>query len=74
MIPDEAVEAAAKVLAPVPTVWEGLPDKFRAEYLDIARAALEAAAPYMLADAWDAGHTHCFHVEDPRNKERNPYR
>ena len=24
--------------------------------------------------AWDEGHTHCFHVEDPKNAERNPYR
>jgi hypothetical protein len=23
--------------------------------------------------AWEAGHTHCFHVENPHNKERNPY-
>lgn len=26
------------------------------------------------AEAWDEGHNHCFHVEDPRNRERNPYR
>ena len=51
MIPDEAVEAAAKVLAPVPTVWEGLPDEFRAEYRDIARAVLESAAPFIAAQA-----------------------
>lgn len=27
-----------------------------------------------LARAWDEGHSHCFHVEDPANSERNPYR
>lgn len=28
-----------------------------------------------LADAWDQGHGHCFHVEDPANqKPYNPYR
>lgn len=28
----------------------------------------------LLADAWDEGHNHCFHVEDPHNPDRNPYR
>lgn len=23
--------------------------------------------------AWEEGHNHCFHVENPHNKERNPY-
>lgn len=23
--------------------------------------------------AWDEGHNHCFHVEDPGNRDRNPY-
>jgi hypothetical protein len=28
-----------------------------------------------LADAWDEGHQHCFHVEDPNNPiNGNPYR
>lgn len=24
--------------------------------------------------AWDAGHNHCFHVENPKNREKNPHR
>ena len=48
MIPAAAIEAAARALA----------DELQSEYLpeawmDIATAALEAAAPYMLAAAWD---------------------
>jgi hypothetical protein len=51
MIPAEAVEAAAKKLlsAEAPRFpWEDLVPEAKARYLDTARAALEAAAPYML--------------------------
>jgi hypothetical protein len=45
VIPAEAVEAAADAMAPVVK---------KLEALILARAALEAAAPYMLADITDA--------------------
>ena len=48
MIPDEAVEAAAELIATVD--YPGYrPD------LEFAREVLEAAAPHMLAQAWDEG-------------------
>lgn len=50
MISDEAVEAAAKALAPNAFGWERWPDDYRAR----ARKALEAAEPYMNADAWQS--------------------
>ena len=46
-IPAEAVDAAGEHL---PTVWTGNP-VYRAELV----AALEAAAPYLMAEAWDEG-------------------
>ena len=52
MIPAEAVEAAARFI--VRTVdersWEHLMPSHQEWYRDKARAALEAAAPYMLAE------------------------
>lgn len=47
MISDEAVEAAAKA------ILSGMDERHHA--YKIAYAALEAAAPYMVADAWEAG-------------------
>lgn len=53
MIPDEAVEAAAKGIAaenmkkPWETMSEGVKETFRAD----AKAALEAAAPFLRAQA-----------------------
>jgi hypothetical protein len=51
VIPDVAVEAAARAIAAQDMRgydWESfIPD---------AKAALEAAAPHMLAEAWDLGH------------------
>lgn len=66
-ISDEAVEAAHKA-------WreQDALDSSIFEYN--LRAALEAAAPYIAADAWDEGHNHCFRVEDPTRNDRNPYR
>lgn len=43
-IPDEAVEAAAKAIA----------GEYWRTAMDDARAALEAAAPFLMARAWDA--------------------
>ena len=43
MIPDEAVEAAARAML--------FHDKWPQEWPDLARAALEAAAPYIRAQA-----------------------
>lgn len=69
-IPDEAVEAAAWAayeLKPVelfgrehPITWEQLSDsplgqRCKDNELAKARAALEAAAPHMLAEAWESG-------------------
>ena len=34
-------------------------------------AEVVRAAKY---EAWQEGHTHCFHVGDPNQDERNPYR
>jgi hypothetical protein len=57
IIPDEAVEAAAKVFHQDgwegPPFWESLDqdDPSRLEYLATARAALEAAAPFIASQA-----------------------
>jgi hypothetical protein len=64
VIPAEAVEAAAKALATDRKAehwfseeeWEGIiADQYKEPYRRKARAALEAAAPYMLAQAWEEG-------------------
>ncbi len=81
MIPDEAVEAAAKKMAGAAYgVWELVPEAKRRLYMRTARAALEAAAPHMMAEAWDAcvdeaeslGWMHDAGAVD--TKARNPYR
>jgi hypothetical protein len=50
VIPAEAVEAAAIVLwdKEMNAPWSSVADGFKAPFLRDARAALEAAAPYML--------------------------
>jgi hypothetical protein len=57
VIPVEAVEAAAKALWRRGRVdpWEGARDYITAEFREDALIALEAAAPYMLAVAWEEG-------------------
>jgi len=67
MIPDEAIEAAAKELWP-----GGTKEPHRLRNL---RAALEAAAPHLMAAAWYEGRTHgaAFPFEPP-NPATNPYR
>jgi len=63
MISDEAVEAAARTLLALSThgfPWGDLIPEAQARYKAEARAALEAAAPYMLAPAkaegWRVGY------------------
>ena len=60
MIPDEAVEAAARGLAQQkwPTaigVWDSFGQNMQDGFRDQARAALEAAAPHLMRVAWDEG-------------------
>ena len=62
MIADEAVEAAAKVLAS-----HAYPISLDKPYEAAARAALEAAAPYLMAEAWDEG------WQSDDGLESNPY-
>jgi acyl-CoA reductase-like NAD-dependent aldehyde dehydrogenase len=55
VIPEAAVEAAAKVLwdKEMVAAWSKFPPSFHAPFLRDARAALEAAAPHLMARAWD---------------------
>lgn len=67
MMSGEAVEAAARGIftldqdhhmdrLELEAAWDRLPSETaRDDYRYAARAALEAAAPYMLAAAWDEG-------------------
>jgi hypothetical protein len=73
-ISDEAVEAAGRA------VFEQVDVIQTPEYAaEIARIALEAAAPHMLGDAWDAGgeaaieREHTYGAEE-KAKFSNPYR
>ena len=58
-IPDAAVEAAARNMFDLrvtepdqsPTEWDELPEPWQDEWRDGARAAIEAAAPYIAAQA-----------------------
>jgi hypothetical protein len=64
-IPQEAIEAAAEAMEPVVK---------KLEALILARAALEAAAQYIAANAWDEGYTMC-EIDSPYEPDtRNPYR
>jgi hypothetical protein len=59
-IPDEAVEAAAEAMHDRDAyleLFEDAPEHRRARYLDAARGILEVAAPHLMAQAWQAGHT-----------------
>jgi hypothetical protein len=84
VIPADAVEAAAKALATDRKAehwfseeeWEGIiADQYKEPYRRKARAALEAAAPYILAQAWEEGYT--LGYADCANKQEsnrpNPY-
>jgi hypothetical protein len=74
-ISDEAVEAAMTALD---NSW--VTDASREQLVEMLKYVLEAAAPHMLAEAWDAaviegescGWLHDYATNDLRN--RNPYR
>lgn len=55
VVPDEAVEAAARVVLQYIDLQLLEHDRERKIPNEAARAILEAAAPYMLADVWEAG-------------------
>lgn len=57
VIPDEAVEAAARAAAKddAEPNWYLDTERFRDAWRIRMRAALEAAAPHLLAAAWDEG-------------------
>jgi hypothetical protein len=57
VIPAEAIEAAAIVLwdKEMNATWSSVADGFKVRFTRDARHALEAAAPHMLAAAWDEG-------------------
>jgi len=80
VIPEAAVEAAAEAIYERrfgPKGWDGLPDMPRKQYADDARGILEAAAPHMLAGAWDEGMQAMYGTtssEWPPIPEQNPYR
>ncbi|UYM26585.1 hypothetical protein SEA_BAUER_36 [Arthrobacter phage Bauer] len=73
-IPDEAVEAAAKVLDPQ-TMGSGgaLAEKFQEATRAEARAILEAAAPHLMAQAWEDGY-HAALSDGYEYQTANPYR
>jgi hypothetical protein len=64
-ISDEAVEAAAKAIS----------RSLGLNLTDQARLALEAAAPHMLANAWDEGNiAGVFDLPSEQHATPNPYR
>ena len=67
MIPDEAVEAAAKYLAEKFN-WNG------ALVPVTAREVLEAAASHLMAAAWDEGYRECYERQMYEPVPTNPYR
>jgi hypothetical protein len=63
VIPDEAVEAAAKVLFEASPISQGarpwseqFTEKIKIQFREDARTAIEAAAPHLVAPAWEEGH------------------
>ena len=57
-IPEDAIKETAKALMAYgwgPAKWDQSPEAFRSEYRGLARAALEAAAPLLMAQAWNEG-------------------
>jgi len=75
-IPDEAVEAAANELHDREGYSISLADspKYRKDYYRaLATEVLEAAAPYMLAQAWDEGRE-ADDFEVSIGFDANPYR
>jgi hypothetical protein len=71
MIPEEAVAAAAKGIASANLrgrAWDECDDELRNHFRRDARAALEAAAPHIMAAAWERGR------EDGYHHRPNPYK
>lgn len=58
-------------------VWEEQSEKSKETMLDDAKLILASIEEYVVGRekaAWELGHTHCFHVEDPRNtRPYNPF-
>jgi len=84
VIPDEAVEALARVLASkalwdadvAGTGWDSETDSsdhFMPSARKTARRYLEAAAPFIAAQAWDEGYSGGVREEQP-GWTKNPYR
>lgn len=79
-ISDEAVEAGARAVyahlrLECPKPWDELKPIWRANYRKEARAVLAAAAPHMLAEAWDEGNiAGMFDLPSENHATNNPYR
>jgi len=76
-VPDEAVEAAAKALAIVAWgEWEYVPTALRGRMRRDARITLEAAAPFIAAQAWDEGWNAFARYDSDQRQSYpdNPYR
>jgi len=84
VIPDEAVEAAARAVYEdtFGKPWADESEDYRNELRETQRAALEAAAPHLMAVAWDEAHfaaigcdsTCCDYMHDAPRGDMNPYR
>lgn len=83
MIPDEAVEAAARAsfaLTYDPSAWGAISVHIRLQFLEEARASLEAAAPFIAAQAWDEGMNDAWNNSETMQvslqalRAMNPYR
>ena len=81
MIPDEAVEAAARAAAKDEDAsnWDNEPQYYRNGWLNRMQVALEAAAPHLMAAAWDEGGRAAIERENTYGREEkakfsNPYR
>jgi hypothetical protein len=79
-IPDAAVDAAAKAYYDLGfSSWEGAHEDTREVQRDDMRAALEAAAPHLMSQAWDEGEAAGQDNADSNRgydieHKRNPYR
>jgi len=83
-VPDEAVEAAAKAASKddAEPNWYLETERFRNTWRIRMRAALEAAAPILMSEAWDEGVNdgtwnaeHHFQIANGTRQEiENPYR
>jgi ribosomal protein L22 len=68
---DEAVESAAAAIhsrTSSAQPWREVRQDVRGEYISDAIAALAAAAPQLIAEAWERGREDCYHHRP------NPYK